>query len=313
MIKHETVLRYWRVGKYIFEHALENKGRAGYGEHLIERLSLDLRIGKRSLERSVQFCRAYPKASTLTQLSWSHFVSLLAIEDEKARKQFEQKALENNWNVRQLKKQIARLKAKQAPKPPKATEASVLSYVRGALNCRRIITIKDSQLAIDCGFQLRREFPEGKKLCLKEGDIVEIQNANIKDQKIEIKKAPVGEDEIFTYTAEVEKIIDGDTLWALIGCGFGFFIRQKLRLRGIDCPELSSAAGQRAKHFVQGRLRGCNFIIVKTRKNTVDKYDRYLTDIFYSSSGKSSPEEISASGNFLNQELLDKGLAKVFL
>ena len=88
-------------------------------------------------------------------------------------------------------------------------------------------------------------------------------------------------------------------------------IRQKLRLRGIDCPELSTAEGQRAKRFVQERLKGLDFIIIKTYKDRVDKYDRYLVDLFYSRDEK-DPQKILKEGIFLNQELLDKGLARHF-
>ncbi len=42
-----------------------------------------------------------------------------------------------------------------------------------------------------------------------------------------------------------------------------------------------------------------------------DKYARYLSDIFYLP-GSKNPERVCSQGQFLNQELLDKGLAKLW-
>lgn len=39
-------------------------------------------------------------------LPWSHYVKLLSVEDEKARKFYEEEALKGGWSVRQLKRQI---------------------------------------------------------------------------------------------------------------------------------------------------------------------------------------------------------------
>ena len=45
---------------------------------------------------------------------------------------------------------------------------------------------------------------------------------------------------LYTYKAYIERIIDGDTIWVYIPWGFGFGVRQKLRLRGIDTPEIQT-------------------------------------------------------------------------
>ena len=76
--------------------------------------------------------------------------------------------------------------------------------------------------------------------------------------------------------------------------------------------------GQRAKRFVEARLKDCDFIIVKTYKDRSDKFDRYLADIFYVAKGdaraggpieQSDPSLVAREGKFLNQELLDERLA----
>jgi endonuclease YncB( thermonuclease family) len=112
-----------------------------------------------------------------------------------------------------------------------------------------------------------------------------------------------------------------------IDLGSGLMTRQKLRLRGIDTPELNTKAGQRAKQFVQSQLKAGGQITIKSSKS--DKYDRYLADVVYQSSGRfrervSFPrkresvnldprfhgdDSWSAGMIYLNQLLLDKGFA----
>ena len=302
-LKFQTVKTYWCVGKHICDHFLENKSRAGYGEHLYERLAQDTDRHKTIFSRAARLYRAYPIIAPGQQLTWSHYRSLVSISGDLKRKQIERLTIKNDWDSKELAEYIKSLRRKKKSlKEPKIIEQ--LSVTRGRLNIYKIIESEkfpQQKLLIDCGFQLRKEFSQTKNLCLKQGDCVKTDKAGI--QKIDISK-----DELFTYVAFVEKIIDGDTIWALIDCGFGFFIRQKLRFRGINCSELPSSEGERAKRFVQNKLRNCKFIVIKTYKDTADKYDRYLTDIFY------LPNETSASvvvreGRFLSQELLDRGLA----
>lgn len=63
---------------------------------------------------------------------------------------------------------------------------------------------------------------------------------------------------------------------------------------------------RRAYQYVVERLKSVKFIIVKTRKS--GKYGRYLADIYYLP-GENDPQKVAQKGIFLNQELLDKGLA----
>ena len=85
-------------------------------------------------------------------------------------------------------------------------------------------------------------------------------------------------------------------------------LSQKLRLRGIDCPELDTEEGRRAKRFVESRLKGCDFIVVKTYKDRTDRFDRYLADVFYLP-GAGDPSLVAREGTYLNQELLNEHLA----
>ena len=65
---------------------------------------------------------------------------------------------------------------------------------------------------------------------------------------------------------------------------------------------MDTKAGQDAKKYVEAKLKEVEFVVVKTHKS--DKYDRYLTDIFYLKD-EDNPLAVLEEGTFLNQELLD--------
>ncbi|MBW1873217.1 MAG: thermonuclease family protein, partial [Deltaproteobacteria bacterium] len=72
-------------------------------------------------------------------------------------------------------------------------------------------------------------------------------------------------------------------------------------------PEIKFSQGQKATRFVKRVLKGVEFVVVKTYKT--DRYARYVADVFYDSlSGEK--DKVISSGNFLNQDLLDQGLAR---
>jgi predicted nuclease of restriction endonuclease-like (RecB) superfamily len=55
----------------------------------------------------VGFYVAYPKWQTVSaKLSWSHFIVLLGISDETARKFYEKQSINENWSKRELERQI---------------------------------------------------------------------------------------------------------------------------------------------------------------------------------------------------------------
>jgi len=57
----ERVLTYWRIGKAISKHLLDQDNRARYGEGLYGRLSEDLDVGARLLYEITQFYNTYPE------------------------------------------------------------------------------------------------------------------------------------------------------------------------------------------------------------------------------------------------------------
>src|SRR4030042_2280883 len=82
----------------------------------------------------------------------------------------------------------------------------------------------------------------------------------------------------YTYHATLEKVIDGDTLLVNFDLGFFISVKEKVRLIGINAPELNTKKGKEAAAFIEKELNGAN-LIVETRKK--EKYGRFLAYIYY--------------------------------
>ncbi len=108
---------YWHVGKTINEHILQYK-RAEYGKEIVSSVSIQLaeQYGRsfelRNLRRMMQFADLFPDVKIVsplaTQLSWSHFIEVLKIKDDKARLYYLEKSAESTWSKRELRRQIER-------------------------------------------------------------------------------------------------------------------------------------------------------------------------------------------------------------
>lgn len=284
-IEHLQAQTYWNVGKHISQHLLLNKHRAGYGEQLFERLADSSKIHRNTLHQALKFYEEYPIVHARVQLPWSHYRALLSVEDPARRRRIEKEAVARKLTTRQLEARIRKDAGKKGTNQLANSETRILPLIRGAYKTYKILqTFSDGRVRVDCGFNVRRTIA-----------------------KDSVTEETLGDEAGYTYKATVEEIIDADTLWLEIDIGFDTSILQKLRLRGIDAPELNTLAGKRAKAFVQKVLKGLEFVVIKTYKP--DKFDRYLTDLFYLR-GEIDPVKVSAVGVFLNQQLLDEGLAQ---
>jgi len=306
-VKRRTAEAYWRVGKFIHKHLLEQGERAGYGHTLFERLAKDVDRDPTTLSRAVKFYRIYPILAERQELNWNHYKCLITVKDKEERKRLEDKIIEKEWDAQKLAEYLNQQRFIEVLKSDSNKPAPKLDFTRGRLYTYSLVKFAEESkgLLIDLGFRMRREFDKAGSLRLKEGGSICVSKNG---HKFSFAKTAVAKDELFTYSARVGKVIDGDTLWAVIDTGFGIFIEQKLRLRGIDCAEIDTELGQRAKRFVQSRLNRLDLIVIKTHKDTADKYDRYLADIFYLAD-EDNEQRVAQEGHYLNQELLDANLA----
>ena len=128
------VYTYFEIGKTIVEEEQKGKARAEYGKQIIKKLSQKLatEFGKgfsvRNLEQMRKFYLIYGKqfknsgnrkTQTLSaeleisnketpkfNISWSHYIFLIGLEDLKERKFYELEAYNNNWSLRELRRQF---------------------------------------------------------------------------------------------------------------------------------------------------------------------------------------------------------------
>ena len=134
------IASYWEIGRRIVEAEQKGKRRAGYGEQLLKRLSLDLthEFGRGfsvlNLQQMRNFYMTWPletiyqtvsdkfraqeipqtasrklslaELSSAFPLPWSAYVRLLSVKSDPARSFYETEALRGGWSVRQLDRQI---------------------------------------------------------------------------------------------------------------------------------------------------------------------------------------------------------------
>ena len=106
----------WAVGHHIVEFEQGGAARAAYGHGLLERLARHLaaEFGKgfdaRNLRHMRSFYQVFPNWNALrSELSWTHYRTLLRVEETAARQWYMNEAVAQNWNTRALERQIGTL------------------------------------------------------------------------------------------------------------------------------------------------------------------------------------------------------------
>ncbi|MCO6481144.1 MAG: DUF1016 family protein [Phaeodactylibacter sp.] len=91
---------YWAIGQYIVEFEQGGEATAKYGKNLLEDLSKDLKAlhGNGFSRSNINYMRLlylrYPNCETLSHnLSWSHYVELLKIDDALERSFYEKQSI----------------------------------------------------------------------------------------------------------------------------------------------------------------------------------------------------------------------------
>lgn len=114
-VNFTMVIAYWNIGKVIVEDELHWE-RAEYGKSILKNISkrLTKEFGKgfdeRELRKMCQFYRYFDIRDSLRpELSWTHYRSLLRIENKDARIWYMNEAANSVWSTRQLDRQISTL------------------------------------------------------------------------------------------------------------------------------------------------------------------------------------------------------------
>ena len=123
---------------------------------------------------------------------------------------------------------------------------------------------------------------------------------------------------MYQYKAELIRVIYGDTVDAMIDCGFSTFKKERIRLYGINTPETRTRDLKEKEKGLAAKARliellkeGDNKFIVETSIDKKGKYGRLLGKLFRIK--KSEHQALASSNKSYNEILLDEGHAKEYL
>ena len=126
-VNKTIVITYFEIGRLIVEEEQSGKERAAYGQQILKELSnrLTKEFGKgfsvENLDRMRYFYKTYSNRISSTpltifekgqvvfdelKLSWSHYLMLMRVDDANERNFYEIEAAENNWSLRELRRQF---------------------------------------------------------------------------------------------------------------------------------------------------------------------------------------------------------------
>ncbi|MBQ5643044.1 MAG: DUF1016 family protein [Bacteroidaceae bacterium] len=112
------IQRNWLLGKRISDEDLQGENRAEYGKEIIKSLSEHLTgiygkgFAKSNLYQFVQFYKYFPDifhalSGKSPVLSWTHYRTLLRVNDSEAREWYLREAMKEAWSVRTLDRNVA--------------------------------------------------------------------------------------------------------------------------------------------------------------------------------------------------------------
>jgi len=114
-INSTMTLLYWQIGKRIYTEILK-ENRAEYGKQTIIKLASQLThdygktFSEKNLRRMTQFAEVFPNeqivVSVIRQLSWTHIIALMPLQDPLKRDFYAHMCQLENWSVRQLRERI---------------------------------------------------------------------------------------------------------------------------------------------------------------------------------------------------------------
>ncbi len=119
-------------------------------------------------------------------------------------------------------------------------------------------------------------------------------------------------DNRFFYSAEVKKVIDGDTFDCVIDLGFDVLIKSRVRLYGLNTPEsrtkdaAEKEMGLKAKAYTTDWLTRHKFVYIKTVLDKTEKYGRTLANVY------SSPNIDDPTTACLNTDMIQSGNAREY-
>lgn len=104
---------------------------------------------------------------------------------------------------------------------------------------------------------------------------------------------------MYEYRAKIVEVYDGDTVTAIVDLGFRVSITEKIRLFGLNAPEVKGETrtdGLISRDKLRDKILGKE-VTIKTFKDSTEKYGRYIGEIYLESEN-------------INEWLITEGLAE---
>ena len=118
--------------------------------------------------------------------------------------------------------------------------------------------------------------------------------------------------EKYIYRGKLERVVDGDTIDALIDVGFDIWVKKRIRYKGIDCWESRTRDLDEKKKGLAAKERYKNLLekvsskpgYFRLKSYGVGKYGRVLGEIFIMDENKNTI--------CINNQLINEGHAYVY-
>ena len=196
----------WNIGRYIVEYEQAGHEKAEYGSEILKRLSHDLieRYGKgfgmSNVNKMRKLYLTFPILQTLSaKLSWSHYVELLKINDPQERSFYMHECEQNNWGVRELKRQMNSMLFQRLALSKNKEEVMMLAE-KGQIIEKPEDVVKDPYVFEFVGLP---ELP-----VYKEGDLEKALIDNLSQFLLELGKG-------FTYVGRQQRINIGGRIFKI--------------------------------------------------------------------------------------------------
>ena len=167
-------IMYWQIGKRINTEVLDNK-RAEYGKQIVASVARQLReeygskgFDEKNIRRMMQFAQEFPDeqivATLMRQLSWTHILALIPIDDPLKREFYAEMCKVEHWSVRTLRGRINAMMYERtaiAKKPEVVIKKALAALRREKKMSRDLALIWRSAIRIsltssDCTASIRR-------------------------------------------------------------------------------------------------------------------------------------------------------------
>ena len=230
---------YWHIGDALQTH-FRGHPRAEHGQQIVHNLSKDMDLGATTLWEILHFRRALPVLYTCKQIGWSHIRAVLRVPTQDQRLHYLRAADGGSWSVRQLKEAIRADAYGQATCQPLAVppdedphQGQPLRARFGEFHTYKVVGGGDpasDELYLDLGFSVTCQAGLVGLIDASLDQLVTVSQAG--DARTFAPRPP--RTRRYTYVAWVQRIIDGDTLIAVVDLGLGHQTRPlRFRFRGI--------------------------------------------------------------------------------